>query len=104
MLVNNASRALSTSGEDWILFGDNTGILVGDAAGDFFGSSTALSSDGLTLAVSAKRNHDNGRNAGHVKKIKRQATLGLRSVKLLRVNQLMTNLVILCRYRMTAAL
>ena len=67
MSVDNASRALSTSGEDWILFGDNTGILVGDAAGDEVGSSTALSTDGLTLAVSARINDDNGNNAGHVK-------------------------------------
>ena len=66
-LVDTASRALSTSGEDWIAFGNNTDILVGDAAGDEFGWFTALSADGLTLAVGARRNDNNGTHAGHVK-------------------------------------
>ena len=67
MSVDNLSRALSTLGEDWILCGDNIGILVGDAAGDLFGSSTALSTDELALAAGAKENNDNCNNAGHVK-------------------------------------
>ena len=66
-LVDTASRALSTSGEDWSPFGNNTDILVGDAAGDQFGWSTVVSADGLTLAVGARYNDNNGSNAGCVK-------------------------------------
>ena len=66
MSVATTSRALSTS-EDWILSGNNTDILVGDAAYDNFGWSTALSADGSTLAVGAPYNDANGYSAGLVK-------------------------------------
>ena len=39
----------------------------GEAAGDAFGSSVALSADGLRLAVGATANDGNGSNAGHVR-------------------------------------
>mmetsp|Transcript_34141 Transcript_34141/g.62869 ORF Transcript_34141/g.62869 Transcript_34141/m.62869 type:complete len:797 (+) Transcript_34141:240-2630(+) len=41
--------------------------LAGDAPGDNFGSSLALSSDGLILAVGAEGNDFNGSNSGQVK-------------------------------------
>jgi hypothetical protein len=67
-LVDTASRALSTSGEDWVKFGNNTNITVGDSADVAFGRSTVLSADGLTLAVSAPSYDINGvLNAGLVK-------------------------------------
>ena len=39
----------------------------GEAAGDSFGTSVALSSDGTRLAVGARLNDGNGSNAGHVR-------------------------------------
>ena len=39
----------------------------GEAAGDYFGYSVALSSDGTILAVGASLNDGNGSNAGHVR-------------------------------------
>ena len=66
-LVDTIPRTLSTSGEDWIPFGNNTNILAGDTVNDLFGYSTALSDDGLTLAAGAIYNAGNGENAGHVK-------------------------------------
>jgi len=51
--VDNASRALSTSEENWIQFGDT-----------LTGSNTALSADGSTLAVGDKYNDS---NVGYVK-------------------------------------
>jgi len=51
--VDNASRALSTSEENWIQFGDT-----------LTGSTTALSADGSTLAVGDKYNDS---NVGYVK-------------------------------------
>jgi len=39
----------------------------GEAAGDQFGSSVSLSSDGSTVAIGARYNDGNGSNAGHVR-------------------------------------
>ena len=39
----------------------------GEAAGDFSGQSVSLSSDGSTVAIGARENDGNGRNAGHVR-------------------------------------
>lgn len=41
--------------------------LNGEAAGDYFGTSVALSEDGLTLAVGAPLNDGRASNAGHVR-------------------------------------
>lgn len=38
----------------------------GEATGDYSGRSIALSKDGMTLAIGAPRNDDNGNNSGHV--------------------------------------
>ncbi|CCG54687.1 Protein of unknown function precursor [Flavobacterium indicum GPTSA100-9 = DSM 17447] len=42
----------------------------GEAAGDFFGSSISLSSDGSILAIGAFQNDGNGSNSGHVRVFK----------------------------------
>ena len=39
----------------------------GEATGDFFGESVALSSDGTRMVVGAGRNQDNGTRSGHVR-------------------------------------
>ena len=57
-------RVFNWNGSVWDQL--NFGIR-GEAAGDLFGASTALSSDGRTLAVGANGNDGNGSNAGHVR-------------------------------------
>uniref|UniRef100_A0A7S4RYD4 Uncharacterized protein n=1 Tax=Ditylum brightwellii TaxID=49249 RepID=A0A7S4RYD4_9STRA len=52
------------NGSAWAQRGDD---LDGEAAGDDFGYSVALSSDGKTLAVGAKSNDGNGNNAGRAR-------------------------------------
>ncbi|GAA0891630.1 hypothetical protein GCM10009122_13090 [Fulvivirga kasyanovii] len=51
-------------GSTWIQVGQD---LVGEAAGDAFGSALHLSEDGKTLVVGAYGNDGNGENAGHVR-------------------------------------
>ncbi len=49
---------------EWSQIGDD---LDGEASGDRFGNSIALSSDGTVLAIGGYRNGGNGDNAGHVR-------------------------------------
>jgi len=58
-------RVYSLENEDiWNQLGN---AIYGEAAGDEFGTSVALSADGLTLAVGAINNDGNGWNSGHVR-------------------------------------
>jgi len=41
--------------------------IYGEAAGDYFGTSIALSSDGNIVAIGAPNNDENGYNSGHVR-------------------------------------
>ncbi len=50
--------------DNWIQIGDD---INGDAAGDRFGSSLSLSSDGSIIAVGAFLNDGNGEDSGHVR-------------------------------------
>uniref|UniRef100_A0A7S4RYB5 Uncharacterized protein n=1 Tax=Ditylum brightwellii TaxID=49249 RepID=A0A7S4RYB5_9STRA len=58
------ARVFYWNGSAWAQRGDD---LDGEAAGDDFGYSVALSSDGKTLAVGAKSNDGNGNNAGRAR-------------------------------------
>lgn len=51
----------------WIQIGTN---INGEAAGDYSGTSVALSADGSILAIGAPRNSGNGSKAGHVRVFK----------------------------------
>merc|ERR1712070_1087454 len=48
----------------WNQVGDD---IDGEAAGDLSGSSVAMSSDGLTIAIGADYNDGNGSSSGHVR-------------------------------------
>ena len=48
----------------WTQIGQN---IIGEALGNFSGSSISLSSDGTIIAIGAKQNSGNGNNAGHVR-------------------------------------
>jgi hypothetical protein len=48
----------------WMQIGSD---IDGEAAGDFFGGSVCLSSDGNILAIGANRNDENGTDSGHVR-------------------------------------
>lgn len=50
--------------DSWTQMGNN---IEGEAAGDQFGWSTSLSSDGSRVAIGALYNDDNGLNSGHVR-------------------------------------
>ena len=52
------------SGQNWTQLGTD---IPGEASNDLFGTSVALSSDGLTLAVGATGNDGNGTSSGHVR-------------------------------------
>ena len=56
-------RVYGWSGTDWVQLG---GDIDGEAAGDEFGWSVSLSSDGRRLAIGAPNNSGNGNGAGHV--------------------------------------
>ena len=57
-------RVYQFSSGTWTQLGAD---LNGEAAGDYFGTSVALSEDGLTLAVGAPFNDGTASNAGHVR-------------------------------------
>ena len=57
-------RVFDLVGSTWTQVG---GDIDGEAAGDFFGFSVALSSDGTRLAVGGPLNDGNGTDAGHVR-------------------------------------
>jgi hypothetical protein len=57
-------RVFDWSGSAWTQIGVD---LDGEAAGDYFGTSVALSSDGTRLAVGAILNDGTGTDAGHVR-------------------------------------
>ena len=57
-------RVFDWDGSSWVQVGAD---IVGEAAGDYFGYSVALSSDGSRLAVGAIQNDGNGANSGHVR-------------------------------------
>eukprot|EP00559_Dactyliosolen_fragilissimus_P008116 CAMPEP_0184872158 /NCGR_PEP_ID=MMETSP0580-20130426/41127_1 /TAXON_ID=1118495 /ORGANISM="Dactyliosolen fragilissimus" /LENGTH=499 /DNA_ID=CAMNT_0027374909 /DNA_START=178 /DNA_END=1677 /DNA_ORIENTATION=- len=48
----------------WSLIGNN---IDGEAAGDWSGYSVSISANGLTVAIGARGNDDNGNNSGHVR-------------------------------------
>merc|ERR1719491_2849502 len=54
----------SSTENTWNTLGNT---LVGAAAGDWFGYSVSISADGMTVAVGAIGNDDNGSNSGHVR-------------------------------------
>jgi len=55
---------LSSAAQTWTQVGSD---IDGETAGDRFGSSVALSSDGSTVAIGAYLNDGNGTDAGHVR-------------------------------------
>lgn len=57
-------RVYDWDGSSWSQVGDD---LDGEAAGDQFGISVSLSSDGTRLAVGARHNDDNGAQSGHAR-------------------------------------
>ena len=57
-------RVYQFDGSQWTQIGMD---IDGEAAGDESGRSVSLSADGQTLAIGARRNDDNGSNAGHVR-------------------------------------
>ncbi len=57
-------RVYQWSGTEWQQQGSD---IDGEAAGDGFGESISLSSDGLTVAVGAPYNDGNGEGSGHVR-------------------------------------
>ena len=66
----NGSRAghvrayMLTDDRQWAQIGND---IDGEAPGDYFGTSVALSADGTTLAVGAQNNDGSGNSAGHVR-------------------------------------
>jgi len=58
------TRVFQYNGSAWVQTGAD---IDGEAAGDEFGYSVSLSSDGTKLAVGGRRNDGNGSNAGHVR-------------------------------------
>ena len=58
------------------------GDIDGQAAGDYFGKSVSLSSDGSIVAIGGYGNDDNGAWSGHVRVYKRDANDPLGWVKL----------------------
>ena len=67
--VNNANdtsyvRVFKNSNGSWTQIGSD---IYGEALGDNSGYSISLSSDGITLAISAHRNDGNGSDAGHAR-------------------------------------
>lgn len=57
-------RVYKQSGNNWVKVGND---IDGEAAGDGFGRSVSMSSDGLNIAIGAAGNDGNGTDAGHVR-------------------------------------
>jgi len=57
-------RVYEFDSTDWVQKGSD---IEGEAAGDHSGTSVSISSDGLTVAISAGWNDGNGSNSGHVR-------------------------------------
>ena len=57
-------RVYQNNDGNWTQIGSD---IVGEAAGDRFGSAVSLSADGNVLAASAPRNDGNGNDSGHVR-------------------------------------
>ena len=57
-------RVYEYSGGSWSLLGDD---IDGEAAGDYFGHSVSLDSDGDRVAIGGYNNDGNGSDAGHVR-------------------------------------
>ena len=55
---------LSPNEQEWMQVGQE---LIGEAAGDRFGTSTSISDDGTRISIGADFNDGNGNNAGHVR-------------------------------------
>ena len=62
--ISGTVRVFVWTGSEWLQQGED---LDGEAPGDLFGLSIAMSSDGKTLAIGAPWNDDNGEDAGHVR-------------------------------------
>lgn len=56
--------ASTTQAQVWTQIGQN---INGEAAGNFLGTSTSISSNGSIVAIGAPANSQNGFNAGHVR-------------------------------------
>jgi len=70
-ILNNANgaeaghvRVYQNISDIWTQVGDD---IDGEAAGDWFGNSISLSSDGSIVAIGAPKNDGNGPNSGHVR-------------------------------------
>ena len=61
--LSGAARIFSWSGSAWVLKGNE---LLGEAAGDGFGTSVSLSSNGDVVAIGGYTNDGNGSNSGYV--------------------------------------
>ncbi len=61
---NGYVRILQKSGGSWIQLGND---ILGQSPGDEFGRAIDLNTDGTVIAVGAKKNDNNGTNAGHVR-------------------------------------
>jgi hypothetical protein len=57
-------RVYAESGGTWTQVGED---FEGEAAGDMFGTSVSMSSDGARVAIGARRNDGTGTDAGHVR-------------------------------------
>ena len=57
-------RVFSWNGSSWTQLGSD---IDGEAAGDGFGKSVSMNSDGNTVAIGASNNDGNGGNSGHVR-------------------------------------
>lgn len=64
-------RVYQFASNSWSQLGSD---IDGEAAGDLFGSSVALSGDGTVLAVGAPRNDGSGTDSGHVRVYSRSGT------------------------------
>ena len=67
-------RLYEWNGSAWQQKGND---IDGEAAGDFSGISTSLSSDGTIVAIGAYSNDDNGSNSGHVRVYSTTTTLSI---------------------------
>ena len=56
-------RIYQYDGSEWLQLGSD---IDGEAAGDLFGTSVSLSSNGMTVAIGAHHNNGNGDRSGHV--------------------------------------
>ena len=72
-------RIYRNQNDNWIQLGED---INGEALGDLFGRSVALSDDGSILAVGARANDGNGTNSGHVRVFDLSALLSIEETEL----------------------